>query len=65
MTESALTFRQRVLARETLVGTFLKTPTSHATEIIGALGFDFVILDQEHSPFDRAAIDVALRKSVV
>lgn len=60
MTESALTFRQRVLARETLVGTFLKTPTSHATEIIGALGFDFVILDQEHSPFDRAAIDVAL-----
>jgi 2-keto-3-deoxy-L-rhamnonate aldolase RhmA len=60
MTESVLTFRQRVLARETLVGTFLKTPTSHATEIIGALGFDFVVLDQEHSPFDRAAIDVAL-----
>jgi 2-keto-3-deoxy-L-rhamnonate aldolase RhmA len=60
MTTSTLTFRQRVLARETLVGTFLKTPTSHGTEIIGALGFDFVIVDQEHSPFDRASIDMAL-----
>lgn len=60
MTASALTFRQRVLARETLVGTFLKTPTSHGTEIIGALGFAFVIIDQEHSPFERASIDVAL-----
>ncbi|MDI1346686.1 MAG: aldolase/citrate lyase family protein [Pseudolabrys sp.] len=60
MTTSASTFRQRVLARETLVGTFLKTPTSHGTEIIGALGFDFVIIDQEHSPFDRASIDMAL-----
>ena len=60
MTASALTFRQRVLTRETLVGTFLKTPTSHGTEIIGGLGFDFVIIDQEHSSFDRASIDVAL-----
>jgi len=57
---TASTFRQRVLARETLVGTFLKTPTSHGTEIIGGLGFDFVIIDQEHSPFDRASIDMAL-----
>lgn len=53
-------FRQRLLAREPLVGTFLKTPTSHAAEIIGALGFDFVVIDQEHAPFDRAATDVAL-----
>lgn len=60
MTASASTFRQRVLAREILVGTFLKTPTSHGTEIIGAIGFDFVIIDQEHSSFDRASIDAAL-----
>lgn len=57
---TASTFRQRVLAREMLVGTFMKTPTSHGTEIIGALGFDFVIIDQEHSSFDRASIDQAL-----
>lgn len=60
MTATTPTFRQRLAAKETLVGTFLKTPTSHGTEIIGALGFDFVIVDQEHSPFDRASIDMAL-----
>lgn len=54
------TFRQRVLAGEKLVGTFLKVPTSHATEILGDLGFDFVVIDQEHGPFDRASTDVAL-----
>jgi len=53
-------FRQRVLAGDKLVGTFLKTPTGHATEILGDLGYDFVVVDQEHGPFDRATTDVAL-----
>lgn len=59
MTET-LNFRQRMLAGEKLIGTFLKTPTGHATEIVAALGFDFVVIDQEHSPFDRTSTDVAL-----
>jgi 2-keto-3-deoxy-L-rhamnonate aldolase RhmA len=58
--EQAPTFRQRLLAKEHLIGTFVKTPTVHATEILGALGFDFVVIDEEHAPFDRAATDVAL-----
>ncbi len=53
-------FRQRLLAGDKLVGTFLKTPTSHATEIVAALGFDFVVIDQEHAPFDRTTTDIAL-----
>lgn len=53
-------FRQRFLARDILVGTFIKTPTTHATEILGALGFDFVVIDEEHAPFDRAQTDVLL-----
>ena len=60
MTPPAPSFRQRLAAHEPLIGTFLKTPTSHATEIIGALGFDFVVIDQEHGPFDRTSTDVAL-----
>ena len=62
MAESAtiLSFRQRLLAREHLVGTFIKTPTVHATEIVGGVGFDFVVIDEEHSCFDRAATDAAL-----
>jgi 2-keto-3-deoxy-L-rhamnonate aldolase RhmA len=50
-------FRRRLGARERLVGTFLKTPTIHATEILAEIGFDFVVIDAEHAPFDRAAID--------
>ncbi|MCW0234188.1 MAG: aldolase/citrate lyase family protein [Ferrovibrio sp.] len=53
-------FRQRLLAGDKLVGTFLKTPTSHATEIVAGLGFDFVVIDQEHAPFDRTTTDIAL-----
>lgn len=53
-------FRQRLLAGDKLVGTFLKTPTSHATEILAGLGFDFAVIDQEHAPFDRTTTDIAL-----
>ncbi|MCO5090924.1 aldolase/citrate lyase family protein [Bosea sp. (in: a-proteobacteria)] len=53
-------FRSRLHAGDNLIGTFLKTPTSHAAEIVGGLGFDFVVIDQEHAPFDRIATDVAL-----
>jgi 2-keto-3-deoxy-L-rhamnonate aldolase RhmA len=53
-------FRQRMFAGDKLVGTFLKTPTSHATEILGDLGYDFVVIDQEHAPFDRTSSDIAL-----
>jgi 2-keto-3-deoxy-L-rhamnonate aldolase RhmA len=51
-------FRRRLKAREHLLGTFIKTPTTHATEMLGALGFDFIMIDQEHSPFDRGTIDM-------
>src|ERR1041384_8220614 len=53
-------FRAQLLARQTLIGTFLKTPTGHGVEIIGDAGFDFVVIDQEHAPFDRSSTDVAL-----
>jgi 2-keto-3-deoxy-L-rhamnonate aldolase RhmA len=50
----AAAFRQRFVRREPLIGSFVKTPTGHA--ILGDVGFDFVVLDQEHAPFDRSAI---------
>lgn len=53
-------FRKRFAAAERLVGTFIKTPTPHAIEILGDLGYDFVVIDAEHAPFDRESIDVAL-----
>jgi 2-keto-3-deoxy-L-rhamnonate aldolase RhmA len=57
---SPLAFRQRFADREALLGTFIKTTTSHAVEIVGGLGFDFVVIDEEHAPFDRNATDIAL-----
>lgn len=53
-------FRKRFLAGETLIGTFVKFPTGHSTEIMGSVGFDFVVIDEEHGPFDRRATDEAL-----
>ena len=53
-------FRRRLLASQHLLGTFVKTPTSHATEMLGLLGFDFVVFDQEHAPLGHAALDVMI-----
>jgi staphyloferrin B biosynthesis citrate synthase len=60
MTNDPLAFRHRLIAGEKLSGTFIKTPSGHATEILGDLGYDFVVIDEEHAPFDRLAIDQAL-----
>jgi 2-keto-3-deoxy-L-rhamnonate aldolase RhmA len=57
---SARDFRRRLKAREYVLGTFVKTPTSHATEMLGLLGFDFVVFDQEHAPLGRDALDVMI-----
>ena len=54
------TFRRRLAGGEHMVGTFIKTPTCHSIEILGGVGFDFVVIDEEHAPFDRSAIDIGL-----
>ncbi|MER8828073.1 aldolase/citrate lyase family protein [Mesorhizobium sp. M0938] len=60
MTPTATGFRKRFIAGETLVGTFIKTPATHPVEILGAIGFEFVVIDEEHAPWDRVKIDGAL-----
>ena len=52
--------RARLLSGERLVGTFMKTPSHMTLEILILGGLDFVCLDAEHSPFDRAAIDACM-----
>jgi 2-keto-3-deoxy-L-rhamnonate aldolase RhmA len=51
------TFRARVLAGDRLVGTFMKTPSVDILEVLILGGLDFVCLDAEHAPFDRAALN--------
>jgi 4-hydroxy-2-oxoheptanedioate aldolase len=43
-------FRQRVLAREWLMGTFLNLGSPMTVEIAGLAGFDWVLIDHEHGP---------------
>lgn len=52
--------RARILRRETLCGTFLKTPSYELVEILAMSGLDFVCLDGEHAPFDRARMDACI-----
>jgi 2-keto-3-deoxy-L-rhamnonate aldolase RhmA len=56
---AARTFRSRIQNRQHVLGTFIKFPIPQVVEIVGQVGFDFVIIDQEHSPLDRTAIDIA------
>ena len=54
-------FRQKLIERRLpLFGSFIKTPSPHSIEILGTLGFDFVVIDAEHAPIDRGAMDMLL-----
>lgn len=60
MTSAQHSFRDRLLAKEFLVGTYQKTPNMMIAEVLGETNVDAVCIDAEHSPFDRKDIDAAL-----
>ena len=45
-------FRQRLLAGETLIGCWCSLANPITTEVLGVAGFDWLLLDAEHSPND-------------
>ena len=56
----SITLKQRLLAREALVGTWIKTPSQTVAEILSRTSLDVLCVDAEHAPFDREAIDAAI-----
>lgn len=42
------------------LGTFVKTPHPHIIEVLTLCNLDFLILDAEHSPYDRQSLDVCI-----
>lgn len=48
--------KERMLAGETLVGTFIQAPHPAVVEFVAGLGFDFMCLEAEHSAMGTAAI---------
>ena len=53
-------FRGRLLAGETLAGTFQKTPSPIVSEVLGLSALDAVCLDGEHAPFGRLETDLCI-----
>ncbi|MGV0878520.1 aldolase/citrate lyase family protein [Martelella sp. FLE1502] len=53
-------FAARLRGGEPLFGTFVKTPTFHATEILGSIGYDFIVIDEEHAPINRESIEAMI-----
>jgi 2-keto-3-deoxy-L-rhamnonate aldolase RhmA len=57
MTTNRERFRTSLRAGELQVGTFLKTPSSIAAEVLGLSSLDVVCIDAEHAPFGRLETD--------
>lgn len=55
-----MSLKQRMASGERLVSTFVKTPAYEVIEVLAKSGLDFVIIDAEHSSFDRARLDQCL-----
>lgn len=42
------------------IGTFIKSSSTHVVEILGLSSLDFGVLDAEHAPLDRSALDLLM-----
>lgn len=59
-----ITFKDRLATGEPLIGTFLKTPSAMACEVLSRVDLDAVCIDAEHAPFDRRDIDACVHALV-
>lgn len=57
------TFATRLREGQPLVGTFQKLPSHQIVELFGKSGLDFIVLDNEHAPFDPSQIDTCVLAS--
>lgn len=53
-------FHRRVVDGDTQVGTFLKTPSSIAAEVLALSDLDVFCIDTEHAPFGRLELDLCV-----
>ena len=54
-------FKEKLtLTEEPLIGSFIKTPSSQPIEILASVGFDFVVVDAEHAPFDFNDMEISI-----
>lgn len=53
-------FRDRLRAGEILAATWIKTPHPHIVEVLARSSLDALVIDAEHAPFGREALDIAI-----
>lgn len=53
--------KQKLAGGELVVGSFVYVPSARFTEIVGLLGFDFVVIDMEHGPVDIGVAEEMVR----
>ncbi len=53
-------FKSRLRSGALLAGTWIKTPHPHIVEVLTLTALDVLVLDAEHAPFDRAALDLCI-----
>src|SRR6202020_2885616 len=46
----------RLVEGHPLLGTFVKSASHQGVEILRAVGFDFIVIDQAHAPLGREAV---------
>lgn len=56
-----MTLKERLKRHETVFGTFYKLNSPIATEMIGWAGFDFIVIDCEHSPIGYESTENIIR----
>ena len=54
-------FKQAIASTKTPIGTWLVSGAASTAEAMGCAGFDFVVLDMEHTPIDMAQFVEILR----
>jgi len=55
-----MNLKQTLATKEPLLGTFIKTPHFHNTEVLAHTDLDVLCLDAEHAPFDRSDLDTCV-----
>lgn len=57
--------KQKILAGEKVLGAFLNLETPAVAEILGLLGYDFIIIDTEHGPGDVESAQHIIRAALL
>jgi len=57
--------KRKLAAGQTVVGSFVYVPSAKLTEIVGLIGYDFVVIDMEHGPVDTVVAEDMVRAAEI